>query len=184
MDKLRTEVGSLTDPLALLKLPYLQAVLCESMRMVRAKMVFVFVLRFFLLQRPVTAVGPFRELDRDVGILSAGTMVNVPIFALQNDPASFANPDKFQPERFLDGAGALQKPLPGAWLPFSAGPRQCIGQKLALLEMSTVVSAVVSRYNLLLHEPERVVPEMHFTWKPKSGVWVSLQKRNGVGVGA
>ncbi len=125
----------------------------------------------------MTAIGPFRELDRDVGVLQVGTMVNVPIFAMQNDPASFPKPEQFLPDRFLDGYGALLKPLPAAWLPFSAGPRQCIGQKLATLEMATVVSAVVTRYDLLLHEPERVVPEMHFTWKPKSGVWVSISRR-------
>jgi cytochrome P450 family 4 subfamily B polypeptide 1 len=145
------------------KLPYLTAVLMESSRI-----------------RPVTAVGPFRQLDREVKVpgtphkIPVDTLVNTTFYAIQMDEKNFKNPEAVEPERFLHQDGELIKPFHPAWLPFSAGPRECIGESLAMLEMSMVIGALVLRYDLKLQNP--VEPQLNFTWKPKAGVNVTLKR--------
>ncbi|KAJ4388827.1 hypothetical protein N0V93_006288 [Gnomoniopsis smithogilvyi] len=63
---------------------------------------------------------------------------------IQRDPAVFGeNADQFVPERWLDGD---EKFPAGAWRPFERGPRNCIGQALALIEARVVLAMVVGRY--------------------------------------
>lgn len=60
------------------------------------------------------------------------------IYLLHHDPAAFASPDEFRPERFLDAR-------PGAaWLPWGGGRRRCPGARLALLELGTVLDVALS----------------------------------------
>jgi cytochrome P450 len=55
-----------------------------------------------------------------------GVDVTVPITSLHYDPRYFSDPDRFDPERFNDENKA--KILPGTYLPFGIGPRNCIGR--------------------------------------------------------
>ena len=59
--------------------------------------------------------------------IPAGTDVIMALNICHRNPALFPDPDTFQPARFLDSSG--QKNPAYAYLPFSAGPRNCIGQK-------------------------------------------------------
>ncbi|GJP93046.1 cytochrome P450 [Aspergillus niger] len=62
--------------------------------------------------------------------VSGNTRVYIPIFAATHSPTHFWNPDKFIPDRWLDGAeGPYQKDNKAAFHPFSTGPRGCIGQE-------------------------------------------------------
>jgi cytochrome P450 family 9 len=58
-------------------------------------------------------------------LIKKGMTVVVPIAALHHDPQYFTEPDRFDPERFSDENKA--KILPGSYLPFGIGPRNCIG---------------------------------------------------------
>lgn len=66
----------------------------------------------------------------------------------QRDPAVFGDTaDTFVPERWLDGGGGQDGGFPaGAWRAFERGPRNCIGQALALIEARVVLAMVVGRY--------------------------------------
>lgn len=59
----------------------------------------------------------------------------------------FPDPDDFKPERFEAGY-STEKVSPYAYIPFSAGPRNCIGQKFAMLEIKTVLANVLRHYEI------------------------------------
>lgn len=64
---------------------------------------------------------------RDTNIkLNQGTSVMVPVYAIHHDPNNFADPEKFDPERFYNEENVKNRP-PGSYLPFGDGPRYCIG---------------------------------------------------------
>jgi cytochrome P450 len=60
------------------------------------------------------------------------------IYLLHHDPDAYPEPEEFRPERFLEG-----QPSPQTWLPWGGGRRRCPGSHLALLEMKTVLRAVL-----------------------------------------
>lgn len=57
-----------------------------------------------------------------------GTSIVVPLYAIQNDPTYWEDPDQFKPERFANKEGISAK-AKGVYLPFGDGPRMCIGNK-------------------------------------------------------
>lgn len=78
--------------------------------------------------------------------LPAGSSVHVNIQGIHLDPMRWPQPMKFNPDRFL--GENLQSIEPFAFLAFIAGPRNCLGQHLALLESKMVISLLCSRYQL------------------------------------
>jgi cytochrome P450 len=78
-----------------------------------------------------------------------------------------AEPEAFGPERFLPDA---EPPPRGAWMPFGAGPRVCIGQHFAMLEMKLVAAMLLQRYHLVLPVDAPIcVPELHVTFARMAG---------------
>uniref|UniRef100_A0A1A9W297 Cytochrome P450 n=1 Tax=Glossina brevipalpis TaxID=37001 RepID=A0A1A9W297_9MUSC len=107
-------------------------------------------------------------------ILPPNTNVVMPLYAVARDPKYFANPDDFLPERFL--VENTTKINPFAFVPFSAGPRNCVGQKFAMLEMKMIVGKVLRDYELLPLGPE-VVPIVTLILRSTTGVHVGLKPR-------
>lgn len=72
-----------------------------------------------------------RRLGEDLVIdgktIPAGTNVILCKFLLHRDPTIYLNPETFDPDRFLPENSEKRNPF--AYVPFSAGPRNCIGQK-------------------------------------------------------
>ncbi|KAI0201797.1 cytochrome P450 [Astrocystis sublimbata] len=65
---------------------------------------------------------------------------------IQRDPAVYGeSASYFKPERWLDGAFEKSNP-PGAWRPFERGPRGCIGQDFAMIELKVIVAATIRRF--------------------------------------
>ncbi|XP_034651359.1 cytochrome P450 4e2-like [Drosophila subobscura] len=94
----------------------------------------------------VPVIGRFTETDHVIdGILvPKGTTLNMGLILLGYNDRVFKDPHKFRPERFEE-----QKPGPFEYVPFSAGPRNCIGQKFAQLQIKTVVSKIVRNFVVL-----------------------------------
>ncbi|KAG5313884.1 CP4C1 protein, partial [Acromyrmex insinuator] len=91
-----------------------------------------------------------RELVEDVKIdnytLMKGTSVILTILLAHRNPAVWPDPLKFDPDRFLPENSQNRNPY--AYIPFSAGPRNCIGQRFALLEEKTVLTAILRKWRV------------------------------------
>jgi len=79
-------------------------------------------------------------------LIPKGCKVMVNIQSLHRNPVHWPNPMKFDPTRFSDPK--KPRPKPYTFLPFIDGPRNCLGQYLALLESKMVISLLVQRYAL------------------------------------
>ena len=82
-------------------------------------------------------------------IIPKGTSVALVLYMIQRDPKYFQQPERYIPDRFIEGSehycGRMN---PFAFVPFSAGPRNCIGQKFALQEEKIMLATLLSRYRV------------------------------------
>ncbi|PGH35069.1 hypothetical protein GX50_02100 [[Emmonsia] crescens] len=82
-----------------------------------------------------------------------GTIASTHTWTTHHNPEYFPNPDKFDPSRWLgDNVSDGMKKL---WMPFSKGPRNCIGQTMGLFEMKILIATLVKRFNISLDDTMR-----------------------------
>uniref|UniRef100_UPI00213A431B cytochrome P450 4C1-like n=1 Tax=Vanessa atalanta TaxID=42275 RepID=UPI00213A431B len=104
----------------------------------------------------------------------AGSDCSILIYDLHRRSDQFVEPLKFRPERFQE------EPTwhPFAYIPFSAGPRNCIGQKFAMMEMKLAISAVLQQYRLLpVTKPEDIDFIADIILRPKEPIYVKFENR-------
>ncbi|KAI1858293.1 uncharacterized protein JN550_012824 [Neoarthrinium moseri] len=134
--------GLISDPITFAeaqKLPYLQALLQETLRMHPAV--------GQILARSVPNTGAEMEGYH----FPPGTEVGVNAWALHRNPALFPDPDVFQPERWLEeGTGSTKKA--DKLLAFGGGTRTCIGRHISLLEINKVVPQIVQNFELVFED--------------------------------
>nr|NP_726797.1 cytochrome P450 4d1, isoform B [Drosophila melanogaster]AOQ09570.1 Cyp4d1-RB [synthetic construct]AAF45736.1 cytochrome P450 4d1, isoform B [Drosophila melanogaster]AAM50899.1 LP06368p [Drosophila melanogaster]AKD42953.1 Cyp4d1-RB [Drosophila melanogaster]AKD42963.1 Cyp4d1-RB [Drosophila melanogaster] len=80
-------------------------------------------------------------------LIPAGTNIGISPLYLGRREELFSEPNIFKPERF-DVVTTAEKLNPYAYIPFSAGPRNCIGQKFAMLEIKAIVANVLRHYEV------------------------------------
>ncbi len=82
---------------------------------------------------------------KNFGTIPAGTSVTVDIYRLHFDPDLWGpvDPHVFHPERFAT------KRHPMAWIPFGAGPRNCVGMRFALTELKLLVVRLLKTYSIV-----------------------------------
>ena len=73
-----------------------------------------------------------------------GTVIMPSLYSAHMDPSFWKDPTKFDPERFLDSKGNLSKNE--AMMPFSVGPRTCLGEPLARMELFLVFANLLQRF--------------------------------------
>ncbi|HEV2833699.1 MAG TPA: cytochrome P450 [Pyrinomonadaceae bacterium] len=126
---------------------------------------------------PAYAVG--REAIEDTEIGGYPVPRKTQLFAFQwvthRDPRFFERPDEFEPERW---SGESVQRLPKyAYFPFGGGPRQCIGNYFAMMEIVLLLATIGQRFkfSLLKEHPVEVLPVLSL--RPKNGVKVKLIHR-------
>lgn len=149
-------------------LRYLTQTLQETMRLYPAAPV--------LLTRRATApitLGPWQ--------LPARTLFMIPVQLMQQDERWFPEPQAFRPERFApkarsgsDASPAQEAPR-GAFMPFGAGPRICLGQHLVMAEMTVIAAMILQRHTLDVPPGMAApTPVMNVTLRPQSALQLAL----------
>jgi cytochrome P450 len=145
------------------RLPYSEMVIKESLR----------------LYPPTWAMFP-REALADVELggytIPRKSWIYAFPWVTHRDPRFFDDPEAFDPERFAPGR--VDKIPQYAYFPFGGGPRVCIGNTFATMEMILIMTCVLQKFRLkLAADQEDVEPEPLIAIRPKGGLRVSLIRR-------
>jgi cytochrome P450 len=143
------------------KLQYTRMVIAESMR----------------LYPPAWTIG--RRVIQDYALagvhMPAGSLVLVSPYVMHRDRRYFAEPLRFDPKRWTPEATASRPEF--SYFPFSAGPRSCLGEHLAWMEMQLIVAAIAQRWRLRLEPgfPLELLPLISL--RPKYGMRMKAEAR-------
>lgn len=138
------------------------------------------VLRLF---PPVGFFPRVNRQDEDLGkgvILPAGTRIAIAPHLLHRHPAYWDDPETFLPERWLNVSDVEAERRRFTFLPFSAGGRNCIGQRFATIEAQLILAPIVREFRVQIARSQRDV-DFKFTtavtMKTKPKMKISIQKR-------
>ncbi|KAI4464097.1 cytochrome p450 [Holotrichia oblita] len=169
-DTLKECNGKLTYE-ALLKMKYMDMIVCETLR---KWPVGVFTDRVCSKPYTIEAVNP-GENPVD---LKPGDVVLVSIVGMHRDPKYFPNPDTFDPERFSDeNKGNIQ---PYTYMPFGLGPRNCIGSRFAILETKTIIFSMLAKFDFVAVDKTQIPIKLmrkSFNIVGENGLWIGLKPR-------
>ena len=85
--------------------------------------------------------------------------------------AFWTNPEGFDPDRWLEHSADRH---PYAYYPFAAGPRRCVGETLAMMELKAAVATIAGRFNLDLAPGVKIERNLEFILRPKNGLPMSV----------
>lgn len=109
-------------------------------------------------------------------IMPKNTQINVHVYDIMRDPRYFSNPSKFQPERFLQENTLDRHPF--SFIPFSAGQRNCIGQKFAILEIKVLLVSILRNFKLLpVTRLEDIIFKYGIVLRSQENVSIKLTRR-------
>lgn len=137
------------------RMPYLDAVIHETLRL-----------------WPAGFVSARKAVDGfELGghRIPGGSMILYSPYVTHRMPDLWPEPDRFLPERWLDG-----EPAPYAFVPFGGGYRRCIGFAFATQELKALLVQLLRRIELTYEGPAEVVPEGTAAMHPKGGVPVRV----------
>jgi cytochrome P450 len=145
-------------------LPYIERVVTESMR----------------LYPPAWLIGRRALGEYSVGnyVAPAGALFLVSPYIVQRDARFYPDSERFDPDRWTP---EFRSTLPKfAYFPFGGGPRQCIGESFAWMELVLLVATIAQQWRMRLVPGHPVVPQPVVTLRTKYGMRMTLQRREAV----
>lgn len=114
--------------------------------------------------------------DDEIGGYSipANSIIVLSPYVTHRHPALWEHPEVFDPERFTPEHSAGRPHF--AYFPFGGGPRMCIGNNFALMEMQLILATIAQRYKLRLVPGHPVEPEAFLSLRPRYGLPMKLQR--------
>nr|KAG5700597.1 hypothetical protein BaRGS_015393 [Batillaria attramentaria] len=132
------------------------------------------------MRRYTPVPGISREVSSPLSLdgvdIPKGVVTDVPLYQLHNNPHVWKEPEKFCPERFEKSVFADRDPY--IYVPFSAGPRNCIGQNFAMNEIKTMVARIVHRFQLEADPSIDPHPYPDVTLRAKNGIHIKFTRRS------
>lgn len=127
-----------------------------------------------LCTKPYT-IQPVNEDEVPVTILK-DQLIILPHYALHHDPKYFPNPEKFDPERFSEEN--KHNIVPYTYMPFGVGPRMCIGNRFALVEIKALLFNLLLNFEVVPTEKTAIplVLPKAFHLIPDGGIWLGLKR--------
>ncbi|XP_060037394.1 leukotriene-B4 omega-hydroxylase 3 [Erinaceus europaeus] len=141
------------------QLPFLSMCIRESLR----------------LHPPVTAISRCCTQDvtlPDGRVIPKGNICVISIFGLHHNPSVWPDPEVYNPFRF--DPQDTQKVSPLAFVPFSAGPRNCIGQTFAMTEMKVALALSLLRFRLRPDPTRETRRSPELILRAQGGLWLQL----------
>jgi cytochrome P450 len=129
-----------------------------------------------VIQEGLRLYPPFWMIDRmaiaddrvgDIEI-PAGSTVIVHVYGAHHAPRYWENPETFNPERFIKGSEKLRAPF--TYLPFGGGPRVCIGNHYAMLQILMILSELLRKYDFELTPGQTIEARPMVILRPKHGI--------------
>lgn len=138
------------------------------------RMIFAEALRLY---PPVWLMGrhALNDYKIDSYVIPAGSLVFISQYVMHHDPRYFPDPFRFDPERWTPEAQAAQPKF--AYLPFSGGPRHCIGEQFAWMEGVLIIATLTQEWRMRLVPGHSVELQPLITLRPKHGMRMTLERR-------
>jgi cytochrome P450 len=136
------------------KLKYAEMVALEAMR----------------LYPPAYVIGREALIDLDIGgyHVPKGTTMLMPAWVIHRDARWYDEPERFRPERW--GEERMKSMPKFAYIPFGGGPRVCIGQQFAMMELALILATIGQRFRFRIKPGATVQPLAFFTLRPATGI--------------
>ena len=112
-------------------------------------------------------------LELDGHVIPKGVRVGISVRSIHCNPDTWENPDKCDPLRFHPSNAEGRHPF--AYMPFSGGQRNCIGQNFALNEERVAIASIVNRFKLSLVEGHKVETMPFIILRSKYDIKVTLE---------
>lgn len=146
------------------RLRYTRAIVAETLR----------------LYPPAWIIGRRAIRDTEIGgyAIPAGAIVLVSPWVVHHDARWFAQPCRFEPERWLDGSEARRPRF--SFFPFGGGPRICIGEQFAWTEAVLALATLARRWRLRPAPDLRVGLQPSITLRPRWGLSMLLEPSGAV----
>jgi cytochrome P450 len=133
-----------------------------------------------VIQEALRLYPPFWMVDREaiaddrVGdvFIPAGSMVIVHVYGAHHAPKHWPDPETFDADRFMKGSEKLRTPF--TYLPFGGGPRVCIGNHYAMLQILMILSDLLRRYDFHVEPGQTIEARPMVILRPKDGIRMSF----------